>query len=123
MRGAVHIWGDGLALVTPLRDNVCLKMPSIVPSKLDFTTVFPAEDDPFVIDDDEPAGNEPGMNEFFFGNLAFTLEGSQTGAPGRGARRNVIVAGNLYRLQLIAFLIDADYLVEMPGVMTDPLAC
>ena len=42
-------------------DRKCLKAVSIVPTELDFATVFPAENDAFLINNDEAAWNEAGM--------------------------------------------------------------
>jgi len=81
------------------------------------------KNDSFVVHDDQATRDESRMNEFFLRDLAFAFESSQAGPPGGRAGGHVIVACNFHCFDLIALLFDPNYLIEMPGVMTNPLTC
>lgn len=87
-----------------------------------FSAMFPTKDDSLGIDDDQFAWNETGILILQLGNLALAAQGLKIRAPGDGAGRNKIVSGNFDGFQLVLALHDFDDLVEMPGIMSDPLA-
>jgi len=60
--------------------------------------------------------------EFLLSDLAFARESTQACAPGGSPRRHVIVTRNLYCFDLIALLVNANDLVEMPRVVPYPFA-
>ena len=96
---------------------------SIVLAVFDFAAVFPSKDDAFGIDDDEPAGDQAGVDELFFGDLALAPQGAEVGPPGQSPGRNVIITGHFDGADLIAVLFDANNLVKMSRLVADPLAC
>jgi hypothetical protein len=94
----------------------------LVFAKLDFAAIFPTENDALVINDDQLAGDEAWMDEFLFGDLAFALECAQTGSPGGGAGRDVVVPCNLNRFQFVTALINSNDLVKMARIVSDPFS-
>jgi hypothetical protein len=62
------------------RRQVQIKTPNlsqtfalVVPAEFNFAAVFPAEDNPLLVNNDELTGNETRMVKFFLSDLAFAL--------------------------------------------------
>src|SRR5205085_8697698 len=86
----------------------------------DFAALFPAEDDAFLVHDNELAGNETGVVIFGFGDLAFASERAQVGAPGNRSGRDVFVPGDFHRLKMVILSGDFYDFIEMAGIVSDP---
>jgi hypothetical protein len=117
-----------LHVIFPLGNFLGLQVPDfetlllVVFAKFDFATVFPTEDYPLRIHNDQFAWNETRILKFQLGNLALPAHGAQIGAPRDCSCWDEIVSRYFDRLNLVLLLHDFDDFVKMPGVMSDPLA-
>jgi hypothetical protein len=104
-----------------------VKIPALpglfVPPEFDFPAIFPAKDNSFGVDDDEPSRNESWVIEFLLRDLALALKRTQIRPPSGRSSGHVIIPGDLYRLNVLTHLSNPDYFIKMTGIMPDPLSC
>jgi hypothetical protein len=117
-RRALFCLGKFLGLQVPDFETLA----SVVFSEFNLAAMFPTEDDPLPIHDDQFARNETWILKFHLGDLALAAQCSKIGAPGDCARRDEIVSSDFNRLDLVLLLHDSDDFVKVPRVMSDPLA-
>jgi hypothetical protein len=92
-----------------------------VAAEFDLTAFVPAENNPVGTDNDEFTGDEAGMAEFAFGDLAFATQRADICPPGYGLSRDIIIACNLDGLDFIAMLANPDDFIKMSRVKPNPL--